>query len=313
MTEQTNSPNPIPSTSTPAPKRIGIITVLYNSSKVLPDFFASIAAQTYRNLTVYCVDNASKDDSASQCRAQGNPYFVIESPENVGIAAGNNLGIRAALEDGCEYILLLNNDVTFNAELIELLLDGLDQHQCDMTTPLIYYFDKPDVIWAAGGYFQPLIAYRSTHHAEGIKDDHGRNPKQVSYCPTCCVLVRREIFETVGLMDERFFVYYDDSDFMLRAWKAGRSLYLLPQAHLWHKVGSVAAPQSIFTLRYATRGHAIYIAKHLPRPLASFWSIVHQAIYLGRWLLGRTSREVAFARIQAWRQGIALARTRQPV
>lgn len=310
MTKHASIAEPPNLPNKPAPGHIGIVTVLYNSSNVLPDFFASIAAQTYRNFTVYCVDNASKDDSASQCRSQGKPYSVLESPQNVGIAAGNNLGIRAALQDGCKYVLLLNNDVTFNADLIESLLHGLNQHPCDMTTPLIYYFDQPNVIWAAGGYFQPLIGYRSMHYAEGLTDNHSRRPQQVSYCPTCCVLMRRTVFEAIGLMDERFFVYYDDSDFMLRAWKSGLSLYLLPDTHLWHKVGSVAAPQSIFTLRYATRGHAIYIAKHLPRLLASLWSIVHQGIYLGRWLLGRSTRELAFARIQSWRQGMALARTR---
>ncbi len=133
-----------------------------------------------------------------------------------------------------------------------------------MATPLVYLYDEPDTIWCAGGGFAHWLGERPFHTAEG-KRDTGQftQPQRVEFTPTCCVLIRREVFERVGLMDERFFIYWDDTDFMLRAYRCGVTLYLLPTAKLWHKVGALE-PQSEFTVRYAARNHAFYLRKHLP-------------------------------------------------
>src|ERR1035438_2979596 len=88
--------------------KIGVVTVLYNSASVLPDFFASVDLQSYRHFVVYCVDNASQDGSAKMCADRGDRYIVIQNAQNMGVAAGNNQGIRDAIKDGCEYVLFLN-------------------------------------------------------------------------------------------------------------------------------------------------------------------------------------------------------------
>src|SRR5258707_13241919 len=100
-----------------APGKIGVVTVLFNSGGMLEDFFASIEQQDHTDFVVYCVDNASADDSVDQCRARGDRYIVIENARNVGVAAGNNIGTRKAIADGCEFVLYLNNDVAFGPEL----------------------------------------------------------------------------------------------------------------------------------------------------------------------------------------------------
>lgn len=285
--------------------KIGVVTVLYDSASVLEDFLDSIECQTYTNFVVYCVDNGSTDNSVAQCRARGERCRIIENGSNLGVAAGNNVGTRAAIADGCEFVLYLNNDVTFGPGLFGQLLQGLKHHSCSMITPIMYYHDRPEVIWAAGGYFQRWLGYRCIHFADGdIDQGQIATPRQIQYTPTCCVLIRRHLFETIGIMDERYFVYYDDTDFMLRALKAGESLYLLPEAKLWHKVSSLVGTSSPFRTRFVHRNHALYGHKHLPFLCAYLISFVYCAGYLFLSIVGRLSFSEAFTRIKFWREGI---------
>ena len=99
--------------------KVGVVTVTYNSQQVLPDFFASLWSQTHTNFVLYAVDNASSDDSVQLVRAEADERIrLIENASNVGVAAGNNIGITAARNDGCEYVLLLNNDTVFSGSLL---------------------------------------------------------------------------------------------------------------------------------------------------------------------------------------------------
>lgn len=290
------------------PGRIGVVTVLYNSETVLRDFFESIECQEYRNFVVYCVDNASTDQSADRCESRGEPFVVIRNEANVGVASGNNIGTRAAIEAGCEFVLYLNNDVVFGSDLFGRLVTGLATHACSMTTPIMYYHDRPEVIWAAGGYFQPWLGYRCLHLGQGKTEllDPQRET-EVSYTPTCCVLVRREIFAEVGLMDERYFAYFDDTDFMLRAWKRGKKLYFLPDAKLWHKVSSLAGIDSPFRRRYLARNQALYVHKNVNSFGASLISALYCAYFPIMWLSGRITKQEAIEKVRYWLDGIRVA------
>jgi GT2 family glycosyltransferase len=272
--------------------KIGVVTVTYNSEPVLQEFLESLAAQTHGNFVLYIVDNASKDQTLEIARKQPNiPAVIIANHDNLGVAEGNNQGIRSALEDGCECVLLLNNDTVFPADFIAQLYAGLDRHHCDMTTGRMYYHDRPDVLWCAGGRFQPWLGYRIQHDGVNKKDTGQYNqPRRVTYTPTCCLLVRRIVFDRVGLMDSRYFVYYDDVDFLYRCLKQRLSVWHLPGAQLWHKVGSLTGGKvSSFVLRYTARNRAYFLRKNLPRWQALLWYWQLQAIYALKFLLHKTS------------------------
>jgi GT2 family glycosyltransferase len=285
--------------------RIGVVTVTYNSSSVLPEFIHSLEQQTHRDFLLYVVDNASRDDSFDQLERWGDPRLIlISNQENLGVAAGNNQGIRAALDSGCEYVLLLNNDVVFGAELFQQLQDGLAEYRCNMTTPLIYFCEPHDVIWCAGGYFQPRLAFRNLHYAENQRDVGQCNrARAVTYAPTCCVLVHREVFSRIGLMDERYFVYSDDTDFMLRAWRAGESLWYLPEAKLWHKVNSLTGTDSAFSMRYGARNRAFFIAKHVRGGYGALFQWLYAGYYLLRFVLKKDTRAAYDIKRAAWAEG----------
>jgi len=292
-----------------ASSTIGIITVTYNSGGVIDDFLTSLLAQTYENFVLYVVDNASEDDTLRRISRFPDPrIFIFANPDNNGVAAGNNQGIEAALEYGCGAVLLLNNDVEFSSEMLTAMVSGIVDQDGDLLVPKIFFHDQPDIIWCAGGYFNPWQAFAGMHYGIG-EPDRGQYDvtRRVTYSPTCCMLIRRSVFEKIGLMDSRYFVYYDDTDFCFRAMKAGLRLVYLPQATLLHKVSSLtggdAAP---FTIRYMVRNRVYYIRKNLCWWLQLPCLFFCQARYAMRLLLRQDSLQIFVLRERSFFQGLAM-------
>lgn len=222
--------------------KVAIITTTYNSADVLPAFLHCVWQQTYHNLTLYVIDNNSKDSTLSILKAINDPrIFIIANDVNLGVAKANNQGINKALEDNFHYILMMNNDVEFESTLIEKLIRFQQQNNCSLVAPKMTYFDNPDKIWYAGSWFVRNNGYLPLHR--GINElDSGQYDKivEIEYAPTCCLLVRKEVFYDVGLMDEKYFVYFDDTDFLYRVWKDGRhKMMYYPYIKFYHKVGSL--------------------------------------------------------------------------
>ena len=261
-----------------------------------------MAEQSHSDFLLFAVDNASSDGSLDILRKLDDPRLrIIANAHNLGVAAGNNQGIRAALEAGCTSILLINNDTEFDPELIAQLAKGISTHEVQMSCPKIMYYDRPEYIWAAGGRFQRWAGYRALHWGER-EIDRGQYDltRLVTYVPTCCVLIEARVFARVGLMDERYFVYVDDQDFMYRAMKAGVKLLYLPEARLLHKVGTLTGgEESTFELRYGTRNRAFFLLKHfglgfaLPLLFARAFYFLCKSLVAGRGLKWLRIKEIA--------------------
>lgn len=247
---------------------IGIVTVLYNSGPVLDDFFQSLSKQTNKDFVLYAIDNKSNDNSLSEAHRLSSLYtfktIILPQCENVGVAKGNNIGIKKALEEGCDYVLLANNDIIMEDDCIDNLLEGMKSMNAPMAVPKIYYYDTDKLIWAAGGCYK---MYRcGTPHRGNRETDHGQYDKNVyvDYAPTCFMLIHKDVFERVGLMDERYFVYYDDADFVWRAVKSGcEKLAYVFTSVVWHKVSfSTGGSMSNFYIRYFNRNKVYFARKH---------------------------------------------------
>lgn len=291
-------------------QKIGVVTVTYNSEEVLPEFLASLFAQTHCDWILYAVDNASRDRSIELLRQQGDPRVqVIPNSENVGVAEGNNIGIRAALSDGCGTVLLLNNDVVFPPEMLEHLFSGMKSFGCDMITPKMMYHNEPDRIWCAGGRFNRAKGYKTVHIGDGELDRGQYNQsRRITYVPTCCVLIDSGVFATLGLMDARYFVYFDDTDFMYRALKQGLSLQYYPGTTLLHKVSRLTGGKSSsFTIRFFTRNRVYFLLKHFGIPISLPHLALLQVSFFARILLRREGIATFMVRQRAFREGWKIA------
>ncbi len=222
--------------------KIGLVTITYNSADVLRPFLDCVWQQTHNNLVLYVVDNASTDATLSiLAKDRDSRLKIINNSTNFGVAKANNQGIESAITDGCDQILIVNNDVEFETTLIEKLLQGQAEKSCSLVTPKMMYFDNPNHIWYAGSWFIKKKGYSPLHR--GMKQlDEGQYDEivEVEYAPTCCLLAKKEVFQDIGLMDEKYFVYFDDTDFSYRVWKDRRhKMFYYPDVKFYHKVGSL--------------------------------------------------------------------------
>tara|TARA_B110000091_G_scaffold203980_1_gene238126 strand:+ start:65 stop:976 length:912 start_codon:yes stop_codon:yes gene_type:complete len=253
--------------------KIGLVTITYNSSDVLRSFLNCVWKQTHSNLILYVIDNASADATLPMLdNEKDNRLRVVKNDKNFGVSKANNQGIKQAILDGCDQILIINNDVEFESTLIEKLIKIQIEKKCSLVTPKMMYYDNPNHIWYAGSWFVKKKGYLPLHR--GIKElDEGQYNTiiDVEYAPTCCLLIKKEVFQDVGLMDEKYFVYFDDTDFSYRVWRDGRHRILYyPNVEFYHKVGSLTKSfekdekkvyRGNFFLQQNTKNHIYFLKK----------------------------------------------------
>lgn len=290
------------------PSRVGLVTVTYNSGKVIDDFIRCVLALEHRDFVLFIIDNKSTDDTLERlARFPADPRIVIiPNADNVGVAAGNNQGIALSRAAGCGSILLINNDVEFEPALIGKLLRGLAEHRCDIAVPKIFYHNPKDRLWYAGGHLVPWLAYQEKHVGEG-EPDRGQydEPKPATYSPTCCMMVKAEVFDRIGLMDEKYFVYYDDTDFCFRAMRAGVRMMYIPKVEFYHKTGSLTGGAvSKFSIQYGTRNKAYFVKKNLGI-LAPLFLLLYQGLLLTR-ILKRRDWGIYRLQLQSFYRGLRL-------
>jgi len=293
-------------------QRVGVVTVTYNSAKVIEEFMDSLLVQSHRDFILYVVENASSDNTVELLsKYEDSRIVILRNHHNVGVAEGNNIGIRAALKDGCDFVLLINNDVVFGHGLFSTLLRGVEEHSCEMVVPKIMYADDPDKIWCAGGYLSDFRA-NGFHFGDGQRDvGQFDEPRVVTYSPTCCMLIKKDVFSTTGLMDRDYFAYFDDTDFCLRAFHSRVKLLYLPSAMLLHKVGGLTSSESkLFYVRYGTRNHVYYLLKNFPAWQCILCLPLLQFHYLFKFLFLLRSPKTFWLVQKAFMEGIALYMTR---
>jgi GT2 family glycosyltransferase len=249
---------------------VGVVTVLYNSDDVLEGFFRSLERQLGGpfDLRLYVLDNSPSDSGCTLTRRlaerHGIDTRVVFNDANLGVAKGNNQGIALARADGCSHVLLSNNDIEFEGGVIEGLLRVLDQGAASAVTPKIHYFDGDRQIWFVGGSFSPWTM-QIHHHGIG-QTDVGQFDQlsRIDYAPTCFMLLHADVFDAIGLMDEAYFVYYDDADYLWRMRRAGKVLQVVPRLLVRHKVSSsTGGDLSPFSVYYANRNRIYFLRKHL--------------------------------------------------
>ncbi len=245
---------------------VAMIVLTWNQRDLTLDCLASLAKMHYPAdcLELIVSDNGSSDGTAQAIRERYPQVTVIENGENLGFVEGNNVGVRYALDHGADYVMLLNNDTVVDAAMLTALLEVAESDQeIGIVGPKMLYFDPPDVIWCAGnsidwdqgGLIRLQADQRDTEEAD-------ERPREVDYVTGCGICLRREVVEQVGMLDPRFFIYYEESDWCLRAHRAGWRVLYVPQACLWHKVSAAMGTASPATDYYMARNVLLFITKH---------------------------------------------------
>jgi GT2 family glycosyltransferase len=277
-------------------KRTAIIILNWNSGQDAGECLSSLRAVDRPEHKIYLVDNHSTDGSLALLSAAFPEAKVIGIKENLGFAAGNNVGIRAALLDGFDQVLLLNNDTAVKPDCLAQLARAADiDARIGIVGPKIYFFNSQK-LWFAGGRLDRHTGF-TYHEGEG-EIDRGQydREKEVDFVSGCAMLIKREVVEKIGTLDPDYYHSHEDADFCLKAIKAGFKVYYEPRSVIYHKLArSSGGRKSPFYLYYRTRNHLIFNKK---QKLGSvlFWPVFFSLVVkrvLGSLLLGQPKGALA--------------------
>lgn len=229
--------------------KIFVLILNYQGRDTLADCIRSVLQSDCQNLEIVVVDNASKDGSFEYARANFPRLHFIGSTQNRGFAAGNNLGIRFAVEKGADYVFLLNNDAFVERNTLAIMLkEAKKQATPSVMSPVIMKGNKDSSqVWFCGGAID-WKHMRCVHMNPQMKPG-GDAVYDTQYVTGCAMLIPKEIIRSVGLLDEKYFLYYEDADYCVRAKKAGFGIKVCPSAHVYHlEKSEVNNPRKLYWL-----------------------------------------------------------------
>ena len=278
--------------------RLAIVILNYKGYKDTIACLESVCSGPPMSCVVIVVDNLSLDDSVPELKRWMGTYLppltesswggmlktctindgqastrpgitLLEARKNSGFSGGNNLGIRYALQLGATWILLLNNDTIVGCDALERLVKGAEGAGAHLAGCTVYEYADPSKAWYLGGKFswwgdKDLKSFRKgATEAQGAID--------TDWITGCCMLVRRDVFERIGLLDENSFLYCEDADFCRRAARVGFRRILVLGSKIYHKVGRSAGVESALARYHFTRSRVYFHRKHYSLPAhASF-------------------------------------------
>ncbi len=245
---------------------VSVITLNWNGLEVTTELLRSIQKHnTYPNIEVIVVDNASTVDPTPALTSVYPGLKVIRNQQNLGFSAGNNVGIRAAKGD---YLFIINNDTEFTPGLIEGLLDVFTKYpDAGIASPKFHYFFHKGTIEYAG--YQSVNIFTGRNGMIGCKEKDEGQYNEITptyYAHGGAMMVPRKVVEEVGLLHEGFFLYYEEFDWCNQIKKKGYKVYYQPDSLIYHKESMTTGKESPLKTYYITRNRILYMRRNVPLP-----------------------------------------------
>ena len=243
----------------PVQPLVSVITLNWNGLEVTTDLLRSIRQQnTYPNIEVIVVDNASDKDPTQALQEIYPGVIVIRNDQNLGFSGGNNVGIRASKGD---FLFIINNDTEFTPGLIEGLLDVFAKYpDAGVASPKFHYFFNKGTIEYAG--YQSVNIFTGRNGMIGCREkDEGQYDETgpTNYAHGGAMMVSRKVIEEVGLLHEGFFLYYEEFDWCNQIKKKGFRIYYQPRSLIYHKESMTTGKESPLKTYYITRNRILYM------------------------------------------------------
>ncbi len=237
--------------------KVSIIILTTNALAMTKEQLLDVAKLDVKGIDVEClvVDNGSKDGTEEAIKDYKLPnmkYKFIQSGANLGFAGGNNVGIKDAIERGFDYLILMNNDLILPKDIVTKLVDFMEESsEAGLASPKMYFAkgyefhkdrysetEKGKVIWYAGGIIDKDNVYTSHRGVDEIDVGQFDKTEETDVANGATVIIRKEVFQKIGLLDSSFFLYWEDADFSERAKSAGYKVMYYPGTCMWHKVSA---------------------------------------------------------------------------
>ncbi|UCS94383.1 glycosyltransferase family 2 protein [Echinicola marina] len=217
---------------------VAIILVNWNSYTHTRNCLISLRKVSYGNYKIIVVDNASSDKSGDRLESKFEEIVLLRNEKNLGFTGGNNTGINFALENGFEYLMLLNNDTEVLPDFLSLMMERMKaDKEIGAIQPKFYFLNQKERIWNAGGRFHPFLGLTQTIGKDEPNKAKYDQYKEVDWITGCCFLVRSEIIEKIGGLTDKLFIYYEDVDWSFKIRELGYKLYIEPSSIVYHEAG----------------------------------------------------------------------------
>lgn len=240
--------------------KVLIIVLTYNGIALTMACLDSLRRITWPAYEVLVVDSGSTDSTVDIVRANYSEVEVMPNNRNIGFAEGNNRGLEHAVAHGFDYALLLNNDTEVAADFLTHLVGACETDKTlGAVGPLIYYHSQPQQIWSAGGIVERATGRTFMRGLNELDQSQFAEGGQVDFVTGCALLVRCSILSQVGLLDERFGMYFEETEWCARMRRSGWGIAFVPQSHVWHKILPDLQALSPRVTYYMTRNRLLYL------------------------------------------------------
>ncbi len=253
-------------------KKVLIVTLNWRQAEMTVECVQALQAMIYPSVEIMVIDNGSGDESPRILKDKLTNIHIRCLPENIGFAAGSNVGLQYALNHNFEYALLINNDAFPAHDMLSILMEETAP-DIALMSPKIYYEAEPERIWFAGGRQHPTLLELLNRGQGELDGTSWQSAQDVDYLLGTCLLVNLTAIKKVGLLNEQYFMYYEDLDWSIRFRTAGYRLRLIADAHLYHRAAiSSGGTDSPLRRYYLARSSFIFFYSH--RQQGKSWAIL---------------------------------------
>jgi len=260
--------------------KVTVVILNWNQAELTLDCLRSVLKSRLNNkinLEVVIVDNGSTgEDINLLTNSRINEFTLIKNKKNLGFTGGNNVGIKYALKNKADYVFLLNNDTEIKDDCILELWKAFSRNEnIGIVAPKIYYasgfefhkdrYKKSDlgrVVWSAGGKVDWNNILGQHIGVDEVDKGQFNIMKRVDFVSGCAMMVKKEVFEKISLLDERYFLYLEDLDFCHRVARSGFKILFNPEAIIYHKNAGSSGSGSKLQEYYITRNRLLFGQKY---------------------------------------------------
>ena len=285
---------------------VTIIILNWNNWQDTLECLDSVSQLDYPNFKIIVFDNGSVNDSVIKIKENyGSSIILLESPQNLGFAGGNNLSLEYLKELNPDYIFFLNNDTIIEKNVLSILIEqAVTDPNIGILTPKIYFYNpnlSHEIIWYGGSKLNLMlgktfmVGYRKKNHERYNKISY------VDFISGCSMLVKADVLDQIGGFDPDYFNIFEDADFCVRAKQKNYKLLYVPKACVYHKESmSFGSSYSLFSVYFQVRNRLLFIKKNVKNKwkviayFSAFISIVKKSLLI---ILNKNTSSLAAIRV----------------
>jgi len=258
--------------------KTAVIVVHYKNEKDTYECLESLYKNSSPvNYLTIMIATQTSDKFLSQIKNHFSKIIIVTLNENIGFAASVNRGLKEAIEKNCEYMILLNNDVLVGKNLVGKMIHFAEKNSLvGIVSPKIYFApkyefhnnrykeeDRGKIIWYAGGLIDWANIYAFHRGVNEVDIGQYDETVETDFATGCCMLIKKQVIDKIGFFDEKYFLYFEDVDYSVRAKKSGFQVDYYSGAFLWHKnASSSGKPGSYIHVYYQTRNRLYFGFKY---------------------------------------------------